>query len=187
MLSWPRAAAKRDADAAFRLQDVYYAQGVFEGSALVRVNPTTLQPFGHLLRLGDSVTSRSLCRTAARSHSEAPTSASSCSCEQRETRRWIVARGRDLHLSPGEQVSVFAHRRLENGSSGITESSGHAEVSVELVCVFPAERRDVLLQPFEERDSPERRLLRDQQPSGQAADLVRGEHDVAHNDAERVR
>jgi hypothetical protein len=93
--------------------------------------------------------------------------------EQRETRRRIVARGRDLRLSPGERVSVFAHRRLENGSSGMTGSSAHAEVSVELVCVFPAERRGVLLQPFEERYSPERRLVRDQQPSGQAADLWR--------------
>jgi hypothetical protein len=44
----------------FGLQDVYYAHGDFEGSALVRVNPTTLQPLGHPLRLGDAVTSRSL-------------------------------------------------------------------------------------------------------------------------------
>jgi hypothetical protein len=40
---------------------------------------------------------------------------------------------------------------------------------------------------FEERDSPERTLVRDQQPGGHAADLVGGEHDVAHNNAERAR
>jgi len=44
--------------------------------------------------------------------------------EQGETRRRIVARDGDLRLSPGERLSVFAHRRGENGSSGIT-GSGH--------------------------------------------------------------
>jgi hypothetical protein len=79
---------------------------------------------------------------------------------------------------------VFAHPRLENGSSGMTRSSAHPEVSVQLVCVCPAESRRVLLQPFEERDSPERRLVRDQPPGGQAAG---GEDYIAHNNAERTR
>jgi hypothetical protein len=107
--------------------------------------------------------------------------------EQGETRRRIVARRRDLRLSPGERSLLFAHHALGNGSSGMTGSSADTEVSVELVCVFPAERRGVLLQPFAERDSPERRLVRDQQPGGQAADLVGGERDIAHNNPERVR
>jgi hypothetical protein len=103
--------------------------------------------------------------------------------DQRKTRSWIVARRRDLRLSPGERVSVFAHPRLEHGSSGMTRSSAHPEVSVQLVCVCPVECRRVLLQPFEERDSPECRLVRDQQPGGQAADLVGGEDYIAHNNA----
>src|ERR671910_963656 len=66
-------------------------------------------------------------------------------------------------------------------------SSAHAEVSVEVVCVYAAERRGVLLQPFEERDSPERRLVRGEQPCGECADLVVRENDVAQNEAERAR
>ena len=82
-----------------------------------------------------------------------------------------------LRVGAGEN----RHHVVENGSSGITRSSAHAEVTVQLVCVCPAECRGVLLQPFEERDAPERRLVRSHQPSGQAADLVIGEDDVAHN------
>jgi hypothetical protein len=52
---------------------------------------------------------------------------------------------------------------------------------------MPGRVSTVLLQPFEERDSPERRLVRDQQPGGQAADLVGDEDYIAHNNAERMR
>jgi hypothetical protein len=33
-------------------------------------------------------------------------------CEQRQPRRRIVARGRDLRLSPDERAYVMAHRRI---------------------------------------------------------------------------
>jgi hypothetical protein len=49
----------RPAPRVFALADVYYPRGDFEGAALVRVNPRTLQPLrGSMLRLGDGVTSR---------------------------------------------------------------------------------------------------------------------------------
>jgi hypothetical protein len=40
---------------------------------------------------------------------------------------------------------------------------------------------------LDERDSPERRLVRNQQLDGQAADLVGGEDYIAHNNGERMR
>src|SRR5918996_1392739 len=64
---------------------------------------------------------------------------------------------------------------------------GHPKVTTQLVCVRTAERWPLLLQPFDERGASERGLVRDQQPGGQPANLVRGEHDVAHDKAECAR
>jgi hypothetical protein len=51
----------RPAARLFALADVYYPHGDFEGSALLRVDPTTLQPLERRgLRLGDAVTTRAL-------------------------------------------------------------------------------------------------------------------------------
>jgi hypothetical protein len=94
----------------FGLQDVYYPRGHFEGSALVRVNPTTLQPLGHQLRLGDAVTSRSLSpdgRTLALGGYSGELLLVDLS-KPRRARRMLLVRG---HREAGVEVDVVAWPR----------------------------------------------------------------------------
>src|SRR5215210_1162571 len=71
--------------------------------------------------------------------------------------------------------------------SRTSDAAAPPEVTVQLVCVCTAECWPVLVQPFKEGDVSERRLMRDQQPRGQATNLVGGEDDVAHDKAECAR
>jgi len=63
---------------------------------------------------------------------------------QCKAHRRIVARRRDLRISPGERVTVFAHRRLEVGTSGGMVASS---ASVEFVSriAFQGARGDILV------------------------------------------
>src|SRR6266511_176653 len=90
-------------------------------------------------------------------------------------------------------ASARATRRVSARVEAVADTSGrssrlaHPKVTGQLVCVCAAECSPILIQPLEEGDLSERGPMRGQQPSGQTANLIGREDDVAYDKAEHAR
>ena len=116
---------------------------------------------------------------------------------------WHGRHDRFVPLQHGQWLGVH----VPGAESALSETEGHltlpvgkigdvhewllshfqaGEVAVEFVGVGGTERAAVLGKPITEGEASERRGVRDQRARHQAADLVRREDDVAHEQAERA-
>src|SRR5215211_4691352 len=109
-----------------------------------------------------------------------------CSCK-RATRLSGSTRNPGWSGSPTEESKNAPSKAPARSRTSASDAAVPPEVTVQLVCVCTAECWPVLVQPFKEGDLSQRGLMRDQQPRGQATNLVGGEDDVAYDKAECAR